>query len=136
MLKESEDETPVDNYRKSRPITSNVALITTWSFLLFANVSYILIELLPWIGTYKNYYNPSPPVPPAIPSVYRIWILFSLFEIIFMLALWAHIRTFVSDPGFIPRGYSYSIKHMTPVNVSLFNYISLTREKVEATKKQ
>ncbi|MFO0118060.1 MAG: hypothetical protein ACK521_10770 [bacterium] len=51
------------------------------------------------------------------------------------MAIWAHLRTFYSDPGFIPRGYNYNIKKMTPANVSLFNYISLTKEKTDAIKK-
>jgi hypothetical protein len=46
-----------------------------------------------------------------------------------ILALWSHIKTFSSDPGFIPRGYNYNIKLMTPANVSLYNYITLNREK-------
>ena len=50
------------------------------------------------------------------------------------MSLWAHLKTFLSDPGFIPRGYNYNINLMTPENVSLFNYINLNREKREMVK--
>jgi hypothetical protein len=33
----------------------------------------------------------------------------TLFELVFILAVWAHIKTLICDPGFIPRGYNYNI---------------------------
>ena len=59
----------------------------------------------------------------------------ALFETLMILALWSHIKTLTSDPGFIPRGYNYNIKLMTPANVSLYNYITLSREKQNAIDK-
>jgi hypothetical protein len=61
-----------------------------------------------------------------------MWAHVLLFESVFALALWSHIRMYASDPGFIPRGYNYNITLMTPTNVSLFNYITLTRSRNEA----
>lgn len=55
-----------------------------------------------------------------------------------IVTFWAHLRTMTSDPGFIPRGYNYNIKQMTPVNVSLFNYVILSKEKndlIDSAKK-
>ena len=49
--------------------------------------------------------------------------------------MWSHCKTLTSDPGFIPRGYNYNIKLMTPANLSLYNYISLSKEKKEAIQK-
>jgi hypothetical protein len=46
------------------------------------------------------------------------------------MALWSHLKTLCSDPGFIPRGYSYDKVLMTPTNVSLLNYIQLNHDKL------
>ena len=46
--------------------------------------------------------------------------------------MWSHLKTFTSDPGFIPMGYNYNINLMTPTNVSLFNVITLEKEREES----
>jgi len=121
----------VDRYRKKRPFLSQTAPLATWIFLAFANFSFVWVEILPWLNKLPlkekiewPYKNP-----------YSIWINLAVFEFFYIMALWAHLKTFHSDPGFIPRGYNYNIKKMTPANVSLFNYITLKTEQTEIIKK-
>ena len=119
----------IDTFRKPRPCLSQLGPLATWVFLGFANFSFVMIEVLPWIGKFEVTTDPR-----AIWSPLWVWLNLAVFELFFVLALWAHLRTYFSDPGFIPRGYNYNIKKMTPANVSLFNYISLAKEKTDAIK--
>ena len=116
---------------------SKLAPLVTWLFLLYANISFIAIEVLPWVGYFEP--EPNPLVEPASIRPVYIWIKYGLFQVLVIVTLWAHLRTLMADPGFIPRGYNYDIKQMTPVNVSLFNYVVLSKEKsvlIESAKKQ
>lgn len=141
MVTESDDTiTIVDEYRKPRPLLSQMGPLSTWVFLAFANFSFVCIEVLPWTGFFPKRSLSDRAVDFPLYTVegnvspWYIWSNFAVFELFFILALWAHLRTFYSDPGFIPRGYNYNIKKMTPANVSLFNYIALAKEKTEAIK--
>lgn len=131
MTENDESLIVVDRYRKKRPCLSQTAPLATWIFLAFANFSFVCVEILPWLN--KLPLNVDVDWPYKNP--YSIWINLIVFEFFYIMALWAHLKTFHSDPGFIPRGYNYNIKKMTPANVSLFNYISLKTEQTEIIKK-
>lgn len=136
-IKEDDDSVIyIDNHRNPRPCLSKLGPLATWLFLVLANVSFIAIEVLPWVGYFQP--EPNPLVEPASIKPVYVWIKFALFQLLVIVTFWAHLRTFASDPGFIPRGYNYNIKQMTPANVSLFNYIVLSKEKsvlIESAKK-
>jgi hypothetical protein len=93
----------IDNHRNPRPFLSKLGPLVTWLFLVLANVSFIAIEVLPWVGYFVP--EPDPLVEPASIRPIYIWIKFALFEALILVTLWAHLRTLTEDPGFIPRGY-------------------------------
>jgi hypothetical protein len=103
----------------------------TWIFLIFANFIFVLLEVSPHIE------NMSKETSDYKFAEKANWIIITecfFFELAVILALWSHLKTFFSDPGFIPRGYNYKIHLMTPTNVSLLNYITINREKLEILK--
>ena len=132
LLEEDSNIVTVDDYRLSRPCASKCAPIMTWLFLIFANFIFLLLEVFPHTDSLSqeeksNYKFAQKPK----------WIIVtecSFFELVVFLALWSHLKTFFSNPGFIPRGYNYNINLMTPTNVSLLNYITINREKLEIIK--
>ena len=78
----------------------------TWLFLIFANFIFLLLEVFPHIDSlsketadYKFVHKPK-------------WIIIYecfFFELVVVLALWSHLKTLCSNPGFIQRGFNYNI---------------------------
>jgi hypothetical protein len=131
LSEEESNIVTVDDYRLPRPCASKCAPLMTWFFLIFANFIFLLLEVFPHIDflsketlDYKFAQRPK-------------WIIIAecfFFELMVLLALWSHLKTLFSNPGFIPRGYNYNNNLMTPTNVSLLNYITINREKLEIMK--
>ena len=44
------------------------------------------------------------------------------------MAVWCLIRTIFSDPGFVPKGYSYNPDEMNPADATLLRFVLLNRD--------
>ena len=103
-------------------------LIISWLFLIYADFSFALIELVPWV--WGLFLKDELTEPIGVPrNAVSMWVTFGVFQLFVVLAFWAHLKTFLADPGFIPYEYTYNIRRMSPANVSLFNYITVERER-------
>ena len=68
-----------------------ISVTVAYATIFIANLSFINIVILPQIDESDDIDK---------------WVLLAMYEWVVLMIVWSHMNTMLSEPGYVPKGYS------------------------------
>lgn len=88
-----------------------ISVIVTYLTILIANLSFINIVILPSMNESDDLDK---------------WVLLAMYEFVILMIVWSHLKTMLTEPGYVPKGYLKYKKQRLPAKLQLvLDYIDI-----------